>query len=159
MFAECGDGEKEGREQCDDGNDDDDDDCPNHCRLPVCGNGILEGDEECDDDNKNNGDGCSKKCMNEAVCGNDEVEEGEECDGEENCLDDCTIAPLINSNVVKIAGASTLSILLVLFFFLRKKIAKIFKTSETSKKLADGKISLDDIPLDELEMPWHKWNK
>jgi len=24
---------------------------------------------------------------------------------------------------------------------------------------ATGPVSLDDIPLDELEMPWHNWDK
>jgi hypothetical protein len=34
------------------------------------------------------------------------------------------------------------------------------KLFDLSKKAAESvrELSIDDIPLDELEMPWHKWN-
>ena len=62
--ALCGDGTKQGTEQCDNGpaNADAPDVCRTDCRLPACGDGILDTGEECDDGNKDDGDGCSAKC-------------------------------------------------------------------------------------------------
>jgi fibro-slime domain-containing protein len=76
----CGDGHKEGTEQCDDGNTLPFDGCsptctnepkcgyPNNdtsqsyqCFL-VCGDGIKMPNEQCDDGNLQNGDGCSSTC-------------------------------------------------------------------------------------------------
>jgi len=45
-FVRCGDGRKQGLEQCDDGNDDLFDSCTPSCRFPVCGNRVVEGFEE-----------------------------------------------------------------------------------------------------------------
>ncbi len=44
----CGNGIREGAEQCDDGNTNNNDACSNSCRTPVCGNGVREGSEQCD---------------------------------------------------------------------------------------------------------------
>lgn len=119
----CGDGIKEGREQCDDADDDNADSCDNFCRKPDCGNGIIEGEEECDDpDNVNctdtctlplcgNGvvdqgetcdppseeDSCNPTCLT-SVCGNGVVEYGEECDvgsdvPNDGCSAECTVEP------------------------------------------------------------------
>jgi cysteine-rich repeat protein len=62
--AFCGDGTKQGTEQCDNGpaNADLPNVCRTDCRLPACGDGILDTGEECDDGNKTDGDGCSSKC-------------------------------------------------------------------------------------------------
>lgn len=76
----CGDGHKEGTEQCDDGNllpfdgcsptctnepkcgyPNDDPTQPYQC-FSVCGDGIKMPDEECDDGNLQDGDGCSSTC-------------------------------------------------------------------------------------------------
>lgn len=85
----CGNGQKEGSEQCDDGNGRPFDGCSPNCELEPscpngtcvakCGDGILfdfdsnadgKVDEECDDGNNQGGDGCSATCT---------VEPGWEC--------------------------------------------------------------------------------
>ena len=78
----CGNGDREPRELCDDGNTANGDGCnlvcevegggwscsgePSVCNLiPVgstCGNNILEGSEQCDDGNRVDNDGCSNTC-------------------------------------------------------------------------------------------------
>ncbi|MBW2261895.1 MAG: hypothetical protein JRG91_07980 [Deltaproteobacteria bacterium] len=113
---ECGDGDVEGDEQCDDGNDVDGDGCDNDCRYS------CEGDEDCLDDNECNGveicDGDSHMCEAgtvlddghlldvgppriicidghpaESTCGDGFVDEagGEFCEppGSGGCNDDC----------------------------------------------------------------------
>ncbi|MDF3067719.1 MAG: Multiple EGF-like-domain protein 3 precursor [Polyangiaceae bacterium] len=76
---ECGNGEIEPEEFCDDGNAEDDDGCSADCKtvnpdydcsevgkpcvqVVICGNGVLEGEEACDDANTENDDGCSFDC-------------------------------------------------------------------------------------------------
>lgn len=76
----CGDGKKEGTEQCDDGNNDSGDHCTPACRVEptcptdggacksVCGDGMIlpdDNDQECDDGNSADGDGCSSTCTRE----------------------------------------------------------------------------------------------
>ncbi len=62
--ATCGDGIKQGTEQCDtgDANADLPDVCRTYCRLPTCGDGILDTGEACDDGNKATGDTCTPTC-------------------------------------------------------------------------------------------------
>jgi len=49
-------------------------------------------------------------------------------------------------------------LLALLGFFFRTQLLAFFK--HTKKNMAaSAAVSLDDIPLDELEMPWHKWDK
>jgi len=78
--AFCGDGEKSGTEECDDGVDNSN--APNKCRLdcklPRCGDTIIDPaiNESCDDGNSNNNDSCRNTCD---VCG----------DGIESVLDEC----------------------------------------------------------------------
>ncbi|MFO0761681.1 MAG: DUF4215 domain-containing protein [Byssovorax sp.] len=57
--AICGNGIKEGFEECDGGAT-----CDANCNIiPVCGDGIVKaGLEGCDDGNMNSGDGCSSSC-------------------------------------------------------------------------------------------------
>jgi fibro-slime domain-containing protein len=80
----CGDGQKEGTEQCDDGNTRPFDGCSPSCTnepkcgypnndtsqpyqcFSVCGDGLKMPDEACDDGNVRNGDGCSSSCTVEA---------------------------------------------------------------------------------------------
>jgi fibro-slime domain-containing protein len=84
----CGDGHKEGTEECDDGNIRPFDGCTPECTkeptcgypdkdttkpyqcFSVCGDGIKMPDEKCDDGNTVDGDGCSAKCT---------IEDGYEC--------------------------------------------------------------------------------
>ncbi len=79
----CGDGIKEGSEQCDDGNLVPYDGCSPTCTIDpkcngtggctgVCGDGLVFPGEECDDGNTLSGDGCSSTCMIEPgfVCQN-----------------------------------------------------------------------------------------
>ncbi len=82
---ECGDGAKEGSEQCDDGNFIDTDDCTNSCKNPVCGDhAVWSGHEECDDQSSADGDGCSALCT---------VEETYACTGSPSvCLPPSTLA-------------------------------------------------------------------
>ncbi|MDD2935137.1 MAG: myxococcus cysteine-rich repeat containing protein [Candidatus Pacebacteria bacterium] len=87
----CGNGIKEGTEQCDDGNTTSGDGCSSVCAIErsgniVCGNGIKEGTEQCDDGNTTSGDGCSNNCM---------IENGGDCGTEctlgcpQNCPEGC----------------------------------------------------------------------
>lgn len=62
----CGDGHKEGAEQCDDGNTADGDGCSSSCtqetEAQLCGNGVQDSGEACDDGNTKSGDGCESDC-------------------------------------------------------------------------------------------------
>lgn len=85
----CGNGIRDEREQCDDGNVTPGDGCSASCsvepgytctgqpsvctRPPVCGNGFMEGSEQCDDGNRTNLDGCSSACA---------IERGYACNGQ-----------------------------------------------------------------------------
>jgi cysteine-rich repeat protein len=99
--SECGNGSREGTEQCDDGNTANGDGCSSSCTTetaqPVCGNGEVEVGEACDDGNDRDGDGCQKNCSETppgqevlAVCGNGIREISEACDdGNTNNGDGC----------------------------------------------------------------------
>ncbi len=89
----CGNGKKEGEEECDDGSGSSvcSSQCLNAGSTTFCGNGKIEREagEECDDGNRVNGDGCSSLCLHEgsvpqsqvfSVCGNGRQEPGEACD-------------------------------------------------------------------------------
>ncbi len=72
----CGDGVREGTEQCDDGNVVPYDGCGTTCKREpacvggacsgVCGDGIVFPGEACDDGNTRDGDGCSATCALES---------------------------------------------------------------------------------------------
>ena len=93
----CGDGNLECGEQCDDGNTDDCDGCSAACTNepnPVCGDGNLDpcGGETCDDGNTIDCDGCDASCVIEPVpnCGDSNLDCGEQCDdGNTNSGDGC----------------------------------------------------------------------
>jgi len=87
VLFECGDGEIDKLEECDDNNLVDGDGCNRFCIKEACGNRILDRNEECEDGNLINGDGCSATCENEdadllpsALCGNSVIDPGEQCD-------------------------------------------------------------------------------
>ena len=118
---ECGNGRREGAEECDDGNRFNGDGCNANCffeqRPPdtpppsveperytaECGNGVKDTNEECDDGNRVARDGCSPTCTYELNiipsqkgCGNGIVEAGEECDDgnsieKDGCSATCTV--------------------------------------------------------------------
>src|SRR3989344_5040063 len=88
----CGNGQKEGNEECDDGNQDDEDACTSACKNAKCGDGLFRmGFEECDDGNQIDTDACSTACKS-ARCGDGLVWEGKEkCDdGNQNDEDKCS---------------------------------------------------------------------
>ncbi|HTQ05707.1 MAG TPA: DUF4215 domain-containing protein [Polyangiaceae bacterium] len=92
----CGNGVREGEEECDDGNVTSGDGCSSDCVIEAsgarCGDGIIEGNEECDDGNLQVGDGCDDQCRIER-CGNGRVDAGEQCDppAAGSCTIDCTL--------------------------------------------------------------------
>ncbi|MBK7824336.1 MAG: DUF4215 domain-containing protein [Nannocystis sp.] len=102
VTPECGDGIKNGAEECDDGNDVAGDGCEPGCVVTaVCGDGMQQVGEACDDGNTMDGDACSADCLTitvPAVCGNGMQEGDEQCDdgndvAGDGCEADCTITP------------------------------------------------------------------
>ena len=86
----CGDGIRNGQEDCDDGNTSNTDSCTNACEAPRCGDTFVQPGEGCDDGNLDNADGCSNACTI-AGCGDGIVQMGEACDdGNMNPNDLCT---------------------------------------------------------------------
>ncbi len=89
---QCGDGQVDLGEECDDGNSFDGDACTASCRLAKCGDGILGPGEACDDGNTINDDGCTDTCAISG-CGDGLVGSSEECDdGNTDSTDECTNA-------------------------------------------------------------------
>jgi len=60
------------------------------------------------------------------------------------------------STALTSTGVAVLVISFVLSIVFRRRLFSLFSLS---KKVSGPGVSLDDIPLDELEMPWHKWDK
>ncbi len=95
--GECGDGELNTGEECDDGpSNADDAACTAACKLAVCGDGLVGPDEACDDGNPVNEDDCTNACT-VAVCGDGIPGPGEECDdgNQDNgdaCRNTCVLA-------------------------------------------------------------------
>lgn len=80
-LAGCGDGERAGIEQCDNGEANSNSEpnaCRTDCRLARCGDGVVDDGESCDDGNAIGGDGCSPACDTES--GTLEVEPNDELD-------------------------------------------------------------------------------
>ncbi|MBI2483708.1 DUF4215 domain-containing protein [Candidatus Uhrbacteria bacterium] len=97
----CGDGLREGDEQCDDGDRIDANLCRNDCTLrdtalPYCGNGKQEAGEECDGSDTPNNGRCRSDCVLDAgYCGNGILDAGEQCDDgnrvtNDGCTNTCT---------------------------------------------------------------------
>lgn len=163
----CGDGILHRGEYCDDGNDANDDYCSNACRIAICGDGIVQTGEQCDDGRENSTgkpDACRIDCR-AAFCGDGVLDSDEQCDGGEECDASCrTLRPaasgIIQSGTAKslaLPGAillGTFGITLVIAYVFRRQLHTLIAQT-AGEKIARG---LDDIPLDEIEMPWQKWN-
>ena len=100
----CGNGTREGIEECDDGNGESTDACTNGCKNARCGDGIAWfGVEACDDGNASNADCCSTTCqLTPSVCGNGCISPGETCDdgntaNGDSCPSNCVINGCTNS--------------------------------------------------------------
>lgn len=108
-----------------------------------------------------------------AVCGNSVVDAGEECDmGAQNgavglsCSTDCKnvyppapqstfdqMRPLLIEGSIGVLGL----LILVYLFIIRKKILGLFHRGGAEAAAAGAPPkSLDDVPLDEIEMPWRQ---
>lgn len=82
-MPDCGNGEMEFGEECDDGNEQAEDGCSDLCVIEFCGDGVTQPGlvESCDDGNTDPEDGCSENCLVEGgFCGDAVHNEGEECD-------------------------------------------------------------------------------
>ncbi|MBU1123801.1 DUF4215 domain-containing protein, partial [Patescibacteria group bacterium] len=108
--ANCGNGNREGDEECDDKNNVDTDDCTNACEEAECGDNIIwNGHENCDDGNNVNDDACTNTCE-EAECGDSIVQNvtGEECDAggtdTTTCDFDCSLPICGDNHLNTIAG-------------------------------------------------------
>jgi cysteine-rich repeat protein len=104
-IAQCGNGDLDLGEECDDGNNIDGDGCSASCLIEFCGDGLVNDapNEECDDANTGDGDGCSSSCQIEPgfvcvgepsvctpTCGDGSLDPGETCDdGNTNDGDGC----------------------------------------------------------------------
>lgn len=160
----CGDGAMQNGEQCDDGNADNADGCSNACRRASCGDGIVQNLEQCDNGG-NNSDYLANSCRSDCRaprCGDAVVDNGEECDGGESCTDGCmrlkSAASLIGGASFGGKSAILLSAFggfLVLAFVLRRLVHRAVRGVAGEKAAR----SIDDIPLDEIEMPWHAWSE
>lgn len=101
MQANCGNGQLDGLEECDDGasnSDTQSDACRTDCRFAHCGDGVTDTDETCDDGPQNSDqvpDACRSDCT-EPACGDGvvDVTSGELCDdgnttSGDGCSDGC----------------------------------------------------------------------
>lgn len=158
----CGDGAVQRGEQCDDGNAFDNDGCTNKCAKPACGDGIVQEDEQCDTGG-NNSDYLANACRNDCTaprCGDGVIDNGEECDGGESCTNECvrvkTFASLVMDTpwIGKIAIALSVFGAFLVMLFAFRAIVKRFVRHVAGD---DAARSIDEIPLDEIEMPWHTW--
>ncbi len=95
--AECGNGDVEPGEHCDENDAKNGDGCDRNCTETACGNGIVTRREECDDGNQRDDDTCSSDCR-AAYCGDGFVNQpDEECDdgndaNDDECPSSCRLA-------------------------------------------------------------------
>ncbi len=158
----CGDGARQPGEACDDGNKLDNDGCTNTCTLPACGDAIVQASEQCDTGG-NNSNYLANACRDDCTaprCGDHVTDNGEECDGGDSCTNECVRIKSFGGFIVDTPGLGKAAIflallggVLVIAFVLRRLLHRVVK------KVAGEDIarSIDDIPLDEIEMPWMKW--
>ncbi len=94
----CGDGEPDPGEQCDDGAQNGDHSaCKSDCTVQVCGDGSVGPGEDCDDAASNADDAACKSDCTVQTCGDGALGAGEACDDGPNnaddaaCKADCTV--------------------------------------------------------------------
>jgi cysteine-rich repeat protein len=115
--AECGNGEVEGDEACDDDDTDNDDGCSSTCTVEsgwrcnedepsvctrLCGDGVKDNGEDCDDGARENGNGCSSTCT---------LELGWSCSGAPSACSKLDANVLIGSNLAALSTARPAGIL------------------------------------------------
>ncbi|OGJ59992.1 hypothetical protein A2881_03855 [Candidatus Peribacteria bacterium RIFCSPHIGHO2_01_FULL_55_13] len=85
------------------------------------------------------------------------VDETEGCDGSDRCTAQCTVRPFLSTSegILTIFGTILFALLGAAGYVFRTRILALINGTN----VATGPVSLDDIPLDELEMPWHNWDK
>lgn len=161
--ARCGDGVVDRDEECDDGNRLDNDACANTCRRSRCGDGVIQPGEQCDDGMRNSdvkANICRLDCLY-PHCGDGVVDRGEECDGGLSCTAECrvlhaaattTTGPLRTMSLSNILIAAVGGLFVTLVFVFRKQVIP-YLTMFLPKK----KFTIDDLPLSDIENPFHKW--
>ncbi len=88
------------------------------------------------------------------------TDNGEECDGGESCTAECVRIKTVGSLLADTPGAGKAAIGLSIFggililAFLFRALVHRFVGHVAGEQVAR---TIDDIPLDEIEMPWMKW--
>ncbi len=177
----CGNARLDPGEDCDTG-DRNSNELPNSCRLDCkqyhCGDGVKDIGEECDagqDNSDAQADACRSDCS-VARCGDGVIDSDEECDGDKECTLVCTfmtfrgaagpqqISGEQNAGTLLLArlllgiGVLITAIFLTLGLHFRRQL-RVRAALPASKKSGAKQVhaDLDDVPLSDLEMPWHKW--
>jgi cysteine-rich repeat protein len=174
--ASCGDGIVQPGEECDDATDNSDmrpNSCRQNCRKPYCGDGTVDAGEQCD-----GGPDCTQTCqaVQPPAPEQPSSEASSEASSEQasEASSEAVIVPLTESSSSSVSGGdmhaaaslvqepamrkSLVGALLsavvllggILSYLMRRKIAVFLHRNQKHE-------SIDDIPLDQIEMPWHKW--
>ncbi len=183
----CGDGRKDPGEECDNGPKNSDSTpgaCRLNCKRAHCGDGVMDPGEECDNGRTNSDTmpGVCRANCKLARCGDGVVDPGEQCDGGDTCTQTCQLiaspaalpqsgsgaaaaghaSSISNSSMVlsvspeqvgPLAGALSMMagvMIAVLGYVFRTKLISLFARKKTI-------TSIEDVALNEIEMPWHKW--
>lgn len=163
----CGDAILQAGEECDDGNQMNEDTCSNLCRVVRCGDGLVQAGEECDDGRGNSNttpDVCRRNCQLPR-CGDGVQDQHEECDPSAvqpegiQCSRDCKAVHAAAGIGLSRGGMFVLAFFVLLtvgggaaLMHTKHRGGKAFRTRGRK-----AMTSIDDIPLDEIEMPWHRW--
>ncbi|MEI8229530.1 MAG: hypothetical protein WCG83_00130 [Candidatus Peregrinibacteria bacterium] len=157
----CGDGILQSSEQCDDGPRNSDvmsNACRTTCTLPRCGDDILDKSESCDQGAANS-DVAPNTCRLDCSlphCGDFVIDRGEECDGGKDCTSQCRTIGFFAAHAGTIAsgGIAAIFLSLILSFLFRRNILSTLGSEMNGHTIVP---SIDDVPLDTIEMPWQKF--